>query len=146
MEIAQISLITEEIPDQIPKLLEERDILVNMEEGTNSSISISYNEPPKIMADLEKYINLNEDNINYESEDENLLHIMDNIKLKNMPPFKKIEFKAVEYKINQSYYDINHKYSSALDILASYLKGHKIIYMEAKSYCETLLNLYMMLV
>ena len=83
MEIAQISLITEEIPDQIPKLLEERDILVNMEEGTNSSISISYNEPPKIMADLEKYINLNEDNINYESEDENLLHIMDNIKLKN---------------------------------------------------------------
>ena len=144
MEIAQISLITEEIPDQIPKLLEERDILVNMEEGTNSSISISYNEPPKIMADLEKYINLNEDNINYESEDENLLHIMDNIKLKNMPPFKKIEFKDVEYKINQSYYDINHKYSSALDILASYLKGHKIIYMEAKSYCETLLNLYMM--
>ena len=61
-----------------------------------------------------------------------------------MPPFKKLEFKDVEYKINQSYSDINHKYSSALDILASYLKGHKIIYMEAKSYCETHLNIYMM--
>ena len=59
MEIAQISLITEEIPDKIPKLLEERDILVNMEEGTNSSISISkYNEQQKITVDLEKYINL----------------------------------------------------------------------------------------
>jgi hypothetical protein len=61
-----------------------------------------------------------------------------------MPPYKKLEFKDVEYKINQAYYDINHKYSSALDILASYLKGHKIIYMEAKSYCETHLNFYMM--
>jgi len=70
--------------------------------------------------------------------------MMDNLRVKEMPPFKKLEFKDVEYKINQSYLDINHKYSSALDILASYLKGHKIIYMEAKSYCETHLNFYMM--
>ena len=83
-------------------------------------------------------------NIDYDSEDEYLLNMMDNIKIKDMPPFKKVDFKDVEYKINQSYYDINHNYSSALDILASYLKGHKIIYMESKSYCETHLNFYMM--
>ena len=45
---------------------------------------------------------------------------MDNMKIKDMAPFKKLEFKDVEYKINQSYSDINHTYSSALDILASY--------------------------
>lgn len=94
---------------------------------------------------LKNYIHLSGfENFDYDSEDENLLHMMDNVKSKNMPPFKKLEFKDVEYKINQAYYDINHKYSSALDILASYLKGHKIIYMEAKSFCETQLNCFMM--
>tara|TARA_Y100000766_G_C18874085_1_gene589835 strand:- start:646 stop:1671 length:1026 start_codon:yes stop_codon:yes gene_type:complete len=39
---------------------------------------------------------------------------------------------------------MNHKYSSSLDILASYLKGQKIIYMESKNHCEVRLN-YLML-
>ena len=136
--------------DEIPKMLEEKDILSKMEEGTNTTSNSSnhnllkrYYTPP--VEKLQKYINLhNEDTFDYNSEDENLLHVVDNMKIKNMPPFKKVEFKDVEYKINQSYSDINHNYSSALDILASYLKGHKIIYMEAKFYCETHLNVYMM--
>ena len=136
--VLNMELNVEELPDQIPKLLEDKDILTKMEEGTNST---STNKNPFI--ELEKYINLKGENINYDSEDENLLHMIDNIRIKNMPPYKKLEFKDVEYKINQAYYDINHKYSSALDILASYLKGHKIIYMESKSYCEMHLNLYM---
>lgn len=141
MEENHIQLFTTEI-DEIPKLLEDKDILSNMEEGTNSTLT-NKNKTP--LEDLEKFINLREENhYDYDSEDENLLHMMDNMRIKNMPPFKKLEFKDVEYKINQLYYDINHKYSSALDILASYLKGHKIIYMEAKSYCETHLNFYMM--
>ena len=146
-EIQNINMIIEEMPDQIPKLLEDKDILSKMEEGTNttSSSNNKNNDQKKPLVDLEKFINLRDgNNIEYDSEDENLLHMMDNMKIKDMPPFKKLEFKDVEYKINQSYYDINHKYSSALDILASYLKGHKIIYMEAKSYCETHLNFYMM--
>jgi hypothetical protein len=145
-DIPNIILNIDEVPDQIPKLLEERDILSKMEEGTNNSTSTNKNiENKKPLEELEKYINLKGDNkFDYDSEDENLLHMMDNMKIKDMPPFKKLEFKDVEYKINQSYLDINHKYSSALDILASYLKGHKIIYMEAKSYCETHLNYYMM--
>ena len=120
---------------------------MKMEEGTSSTSMSNKNntEQKNHVEDLEKYININEVyNVDYDSEDENLLHMLDNVRLKEMPPFKKLEFKDVEYKINQSYYDINHKYSSALDILASYLKGHKIIYMEAKSYCETHLNCYMM--
>ena len=131
---------------KIPNQLINKDILSKMEEGTNSTSTNKNAEIKNPLEELEKYINLksNSNNFDYDSEDENLLHMMNNIKIKDMPPFKKLEFKDVEYKINQSYYDINHKYSSALDILASYLKGHKIIYMEAKSYCETHLNFYMM--
>ena len=84
---------------------------------------------------------LNYDN-NYSSEDENLVILNTNKLVDNY--YKKLEYKDVEYKIDKEYFDINHKYSSALDILASYLKGHKIIYMEAKFSCETHLNMYMM--
>lgn len=58
--------------------------------------------------------------------------------------YKKLNYHQVERSIDKYYSDINHKYSSALDILASYLKGHKIIYMEAKSYSEQKLNMLMM--
>lgn len=56
----------------------------------------------------------------------------------------KLTFKRVEDKINKNYFDINYTYSSSLDILASYLKGQKIIYMESKYNCETRLNYLMM--
>jgi hypothetical protein len=132
--------------ENIPKLLEDKEILDKVDANSNSANSNSSNskETPGAREKLKRFISLHNQNNDYDSEDENLLHIMENIKLKNMPPFKKLDFKDVEYKVNQSYSDINHKYSSALDILASYLKGHKIIYMEAKFYCETNLNLYMM--
>jgi hypothetical protein len=58
--------------------------------------------------------------------------------------YKKLNYKQVEKNIDKYYNDINHKYSSALDILASYLKGQKIIYMESKYYCEMQLNNFMM--
>jgi len=88
---------------------------------------------------------LNYDN-NYSSEDENLVILNTNTNMNKLVDnyYKKLEYKDVEYKIDKEYFDINHKYSSALDILASYLKGHKIIYMESKFSCETHLNMYMM--
>ena len=58
--------------------------------------------------------------------------------------YKKLTYKQVEVSIDKYYTDINHKYSSALDILASYLKGQKIIYMESKFYSENQLNKLMM--
>ena len=136
IEHITLNITDQEENSQISKLLEDKNILSQMEEGTNSLFK---------KKELQTFINLKSDNnFDYCSEDENMLNLMDNIKIKNMPPFNKLELKDVEYKINKSYYDINHQYSSALDILASYLKGHKIVYMEAKSYCETHLNLYMM--
>lgn len=58
--------------------------------------------------------------------------------------FRKLKFKDVEKKIDNNYSEINHRYSSALDILASYLKGQKLIYMESKYHCEQQLNKLMM--
>lgn len=57
--------------------------------------------------------------------------------------YKKLNYDAVEGEINKYYLDENHKFSAALDILASYLKGQKIIYMESKSFVESRLNFLM---
>lgn len=92
------------------------------------------------------FMNDDED-ADYQSENENLIILNsqtpDNAGSESSM-FKKLSYKDVEYTIERSYFDMNHQYSCALDILASYLKGHKIIYMEAKYYCEIHLNLYMM--
>jgi hypothetical protein len=58
--------------------------------------------------------------------------------------YKKLNYMQVEHTIEKYYFDSNHRISAALDIVASYLKGQKIIYMESKCYCETHLNLLMM--
>lgn len=58
--------------------------------------------------------------------------------------YRKLTYNAVAENIDNHYNDINHKYSAALDILASYLKGHKIIYMESKAFTETRLTMLMM--
>lgn len=59
--------------------------------------------------------------------------------------YKKISYNEVKNQINKSYeQDIVHRYSSALDILASYLKGQKTIYMEARSHTVSILNCMML--
>lgn len=58
--------------------------------------------------------------------------------------YKRLNYYDVENRINKYYFDENHRHSSSLDILASYLKGQKMIYMEAKYYSEQQLNKLMM--
>ena len=58
--------------------------------------------------------------------------------------FKKYTYKDIEKEINDNYFDEGEYYSSALDILATYLRGQKLIYMESKTYCEQRLNFLMM--
>ena len=59
--------------------------------------------------------------------------------------YKKLSFNQVLVKINEYYeQDTVHRYSSAMDILASYLKGQKIIYMESRTYTVQLLNKLML--
>ena len=55
--------------------------------------------------------------------------------------YKRVSFNKVLSKINKYFeQDSVQRYSSAMDILASYLKGQKIIYMEARTYSVNLLN------
>ena len=69
----------------------------------------------------------------------------DNNNKKPQKKKKKLTFADVKRQINQSYeQDVVHRYSSALDILASYLKGQKIIYMESRLLTVKQLN-YLML-
>ena len=58
--------------------------------------------------------------------------------------YRKLTYNDVKLQINK-YYQLNtsQKYSSSLDILASYLKGQKIIYMEACNYTSNILYLLM---
>ena len=59
--------------------------------------------------------------------------------------YKKLSFSTVKRQINSAYeQDAVHRYSSALDILASYLKGQKIIYMESRSTTVKRLNRLML--
>jgi len=56
---------------------------------------------------------------------------------------RKLMYRDVEFDISKSYYDLGHKYSSALDVVASYLRGQKMMYMEARGYCATRQNMFM---
>lgn len=62
-----------------------------------------------------------------------------NVGYKTVPiKYKKLKFETVQQRIAATYdQDIVHRYSSALDVLASFIKGHKIIYMEAQNYTSS---------
>ena len=58
--------------------------------------------------------------------------------------YKRLNYSDVETAIDKYYFDAGHRYSSSLDILASYLKGQKTIYMESKHLSEKQLYRVMM--
>ena len=58
--------------------------------------------------------------------------------------YKRLTYLNVAKTIDKYYFDIGSSYSASLDILASYLKGQKTIYMESKHYAEKQLYLLMM--
>ncbi len=59
--------------------------------------------------------------------------------------YDKLSYNTVRRQVNKSYeLDTVHRYSCALDILASYLKGQKIIYMESRNQTVSILNRLML--
>ena len=76
------------------------------------------------------------------SDSDNSTFSNEEMKIRNK--YKKINFKQMEKIIDKTYFNENDKLSSSFDILASYIKGQKIIYMESKYYCEQYLNMIMM--
>lgn len=56
----------------------------------------------------------------------------------------KVSYAQVERSLNKLYNNPNEYYSSAMDILATYIRGQKLIYMESKYHCENNLNKLML--
>jgi hypothetical protein len=55
-----------------------------------------------------------------------------------------ISYKRMAVMLNDMYYNSTSAKSTALDIISIYIKGQKILYTEAKTYCEQILNCLMM--
>jgi len=95
------------------QILHDKKILTNLDPDLSSdksnSNSNSNNQKKQRIKSLSALDDFLPDNdINYHSEDENLITLTDNIKLKDLPLFKKLDYKEVEYKIDKAYFDINH--------------------------------------
>jgi hypothetical protein len=71
-------------------------------------------------------------------------NIIDKNKYKDKITYTKFTYKEIENEINNDYFPQHEYHSSALDILATYLRGQKLIYMESKAHCESRLNFLMM--
>ena len=59
-------------------------------------------------------------------------------------PGSSISYKKMSNMLNDMYYNSESEKSIALDIISIYLKGQKILYTEAKTYCEQILNSLML--
>lgn len=57
---------------------------------------------------------------------------------------KKLGFGDVENAIKDSFYSKQEYYSAAFDMIASYVKGQKILYMESARFCSDRLNFLML--
>jgi hypothetical protein len=73
-----------------------------------------------------------------ESEAESATHVSEHVSLSN-----RLTFRQVSDILNTSYNYEQAIQSTTLDIIAVYLKGQKVLYTEAKTYCE--MNLYMLM-
>ena len=58
--------------------------------------------------------------------------------------YKKISYKQVEKDMAALYENENETFSDAFDIIASYVRGQKLIYMEAQNWCVSTLNMFML--
>jgi len=127
---------------------EEIQLQVKQKPVINSDhIIISINDT-LINPSLKKAFNLLKPKYDYLSENNSSLSDSsqsNEVKIKTTTPtlhkYKKLSYKQVEDSID---YDLNYKYSASLDVLASYLKGQKIIYMESLRHSERQLNKLMM--
>ena len=121
--------------------LMQNEIVHEINSELNSDMEDSYSSLDDNNSDNSR------DELNVHESDENH-HICvwkkEEDKLVYSVKYKKLTYRAVEKSMNKYYFDVNHNLSSALDILASYLKGQKIIYMESKHSCDLALNLLMM--
>lgn len=87
----------------------------------------------------------NKDYIKINIDDTNEKYFHSYEKRRTRSRFKKLSFESVKNKFREDYeLPLIYNYSAALDILASYVKCHINIYLEASYYCNFQLNLFML--
>jgi len=131
--------------------LEENVVMKETDPNDSSTNSTENNINIKIHGKIENHLENDNDNDNdsdleemIEDNRSSAINDPSGNKINNKITFKKYTYKEVEETIDSNYFEKTHQYSSSLDILASYLKGQKLIYMESKAYCENKLHLLMM--
>ena len=107
--------------------------------STNDNITIDVGGDSAVM-DQEYIANEDSDRDSNQSSDNE----SDDDDPNTITKYRKLKYKDVEHRIDDNFFDKAHVYSNSLDILASYLSGQKIIYMESKSHSESHLNHLMM--
>lgn len=100
------------------------------------------------MNSLDNMNNQREENEDMEEVDVSQGEIMDNLSVlefnRDIPiHYEKVSYKEMEDEINVSYFNYSNQLSCSMDILATYVKGQKIIYMESKYYNEQYLHALM---
>ena len=128
---------------------EEYDIDEEEEEKRRRlSVGIRYrNDDENFIQNEEEYDDYNLSNINetthgvkiYSNNNNNTTHNRNNRK------FKKLRYEDLKKKLSNHYeQSIVNKYSSAFDILVSYVKFHCFLFHEASDYCNFRLNVLML--
>ncbi len=123
----------------VEKITDEPKHVMRKDTAVMSSNSYSYSSP------LEK-AELKVSGLIPEDDDTSSNRQLDNTIFGNKTKrtYKKVTYRNVEAEIMDDYFNDNYYVSTALDIIATYLRGQKLIYMESKSYCENKLNKLMM--
>jgi hypothetical protein len=130
---------SERSKDQVPRRLDiglsRRNIATILEEDQKSVVSETENTAPKgrFMAEDDVIKEQQENDIHDDSNIQNKTIIED---LGSFPEFSSL--------ITHTYWGPMTQNSTTLDIIAVYLKGQKILYIDSKNYCEERFNLLMM--
>ena len=131
------SVILEQAPSPLKNNKKNKNKLVNLShvESDNEGMGSNPSDSDISITNSDYDDKLSNESIHQYEMDNNDNKLLHDIK------YKKLSYNDVEKQINRYYtQDTIHRYSSSLDILASYLKGQKIIYMESRSHTTRLLN------
>lgn len=134
------NIIYKEVPKKAIKLLTDAEKDGFTLEHSDDRIVRIFEDDKNESSDSEEFDNLDEEEECNGSQDASNNSITKEARIH----FKKYKYKDVEKSIEENYFEENHRYSISLDILASYLRGQKLIYMESKAFCENRLNWLML--
>ena len=141
----EIARVTTPSPEPVVRFENNEDIINDV--GNYEQISSKL-----ISANSKNHVSLIDDDIMFQHNrsskffDDNASNITDDVSVdyeNKIISYSKLTYKEIENELNRDYFNYNHKLSSSMDILATYIQGQKTIYMESKYYIEQYLHLLM---